>query len=413
MTPRLLAAALAGLTLVLPVRAQPDCGPCAPARADVDTLASAPYAGRGYDARQGAARAAAYLARRFEALGLRPLGPAFGHPFGFAADEVAAAGLSVDGRRLRMGTDALPVEGSRSGSGMARAGAGPGRVAVIAAGDSVEARVARAAAQGAVATVVLFEALPPYGAVGFAAPVPVFAVVRAAWAAGAGRGPLVRYRLNAAAALPRVGVNVVGAVPGTAAPDSFLVVTAHYDHMGCFVDAYARTDVCFPGANDNASGTALLLALAAEVARHPLRYTVVFAAMGGEEDGLHGSRALAAAPPWPLARTRFLVNLDMAASGAGLMAFGGTDFAPELARLNVLAAAQGAPPVTARAMRPNSDQYPFFARGVRAFYLLTSGGAQPYHSPRDVPATLEWDAWARLYRLTSAFLRELAGNGPS
>ncbi|HYE57789.1 MAG TPA: M28 family peptidase [Rhodothermales bacterium] len=405
MTPRL-AAALTLLLLASAAQAQPDCAPCLQARADVDTLTSVRYAGRGYDTRQGAARAASFVARRFEALGLRPLGGTHQVPFGFAAKLVGTSGLAVNGRVLRMGEDVLPLTGSRSGSGMARVGTGPGRVSVLTAPDSLAVRVGRAAAQGAVAVVVLGEALPAYGGTGFTAPVPVFAVRRAAWPDGT---PLVRYRMDAADAEPRVGVNVVGAVPGTAVPDSFLVVTAHYDHVGCFADAFSRADVCFPGANDNASGTAMLLALAGEVARRPLRYSVVFVAFGGEEQGLYGSRALAASPLWPLERTRFLVNLDMTASGAGVMAFGATDFGPEFARLAALASAQHLPSVIARETRPNSDHYPFVARGVRAFYLLTAGGTQPYHNVRDVPATLEWEAWERLYGLTSAFLQDLSG----
>ena len=68
---------------------------------------------------------------------------------------------------------------------------------------------------------------------------------------------------------------MAGYIPGTAHEDSFVYVTAHYDHMGTYVDAI------FPGANDNASGTAMLLSMAAYFQENPLPYTLVFVSFGG------------------------------------------------------------------------------------------------------------------------------------
>jgi Zn-dependent M28 family amino/carboxypeptidase len=102
------------------------------------------------------------------------------------------------------------------------------------------------------------------------------------------------------------GVNVLGVVRG-ADTSRVLVVSAHYDHVG------TSGGVVYNGADDNASGTAALLALADWYARHPPRHTMVFAFFDGEETGLLGARAFVASPPVPLARIAANVNLDMIA----------------------------------------------------------------------------------------------------
>lgn len=104
----------------------------------------------------------------------------------------------------------------------------------------------------------------------------------------------------------RRGVNVLGVVRG-ADTSRVIVVSAHYDHMGM------SGSVVFNGADDDASGTAGVLALADWYARHPPRHTMVFALFDGEEFGLLGARAFVASPPVSLARIAADVNLDMVA----------------------------------------------------------------------------------------------------
>lgn len=104
----------------------------------------------------------------------------------------------------------------------------------------------------------------------------------------------------------REGVNVLAMVRGTDT-SRVLVISAHYDHVG------VRGGTVFNGADDNASGTAAVLALAERYAHSPPRHTMIFAFFDGEETGLHGSRAFVAAPPVPLARIAANVNLDMVA----------------------------------------------------------------------------------------------------
>jgi hypothetical protein len=101
------------------------------------------------------------------------------------------------------------------------------------------------------------------------------------------------------------GVNVVGMVSGSDRADRYIVITAHYDHLGI------RNGEIFNGADDNASGTAALLALAEHFVNHPPRHSLIFAALDAEEVGLQGARAFVANPPVPVEAIMLNVNMDM------------------------------------------------------------------------------------------------------
>lgn len=118
-----------------------------------------------------------------------------------------------------------------------------------------------------------------------------------------GRGP-------AGGGLPAVqAVNLIGTCPGTDPSLPMMVVSAHYDHVG------VRGGQIFHGADDNASGVAVLLEAAASCVRQPFRRTLIVAAFDAEEMGLQGARAFLAAPPVTKDRLALNVNLDMLARG--------------------------------------------------------------------------------------------------
>jgi len=104
------------------------------------------------------------------------------------------------------------------------------------------------------------------------------------------------------------GVNVIGLIPGTRVTDRYIVVTAHYDHVG--VNAEGQV---FNGADDNASGVATMLALAAELKRQAPDHSVLIVALDGEERGLLGAKHFVEAPPVPLASIALNLNFDMTA----------------------------------------------------------------------------------------------------
>jgi len=107
----------------------------------------------------------------------------------------------------------------------------------------------------------------------------------------------------------RQGVNVLGLRRGCTYPDYFIVVTAHYDHLK------PRGNKIFNGADDNASGVAGLLYLAAQTLAQCPAYSYLFLATDAEELGLDGAKAFLAAPPVPRAQLLLNLNLDMISRG--------------------------------------------------------------------------------------------------
>jgi hypothetical protein len=121
------------------------------------------------------------------------------------------------------------------------------------------------------------------------------------------------------------GTNVLGVIPGTDLPNKYVIVGAHYDHVGSCTSKEAGDTVC-NGATDNAAGVAAALAIARDIAKSPLRRSVIIAFWDREEDGLLGSLAYTQSPLVPLADTVGYVNFDI--QGANLLpALRGTTFA--------------------------------------------------------------------------------------
>jgi Zn-dependent M28 family amino/carboxypeptidase len=99
--------------------------------------------------------------------------------------------------------------------------------------------------------------------------------------------------------------NVLGLCLGTDSKLPYFVVSAHYDHLGI------RDGQIYPGADDDASGVAVVLELAAFCRKTPFRHTILFAAFDAEERGLQGAKAFLVKPPVPQDRIALNVNLDM------------------------------------------------------------------------------------------------------
>ncbi len=99
--------------------------------------------------------------------------------------------------------------------------------------------------------------------------------------------------------------NIVGRLPGRDPNAATIVITAHYDHMGI------QEGVLYPGADDNGSGVAALLAAARHFRTAQPRHSIVFAALDGEELGQYGAQALLASDRLPRGRVGLNINLDM------------------------------------------------------------------------------------------------------
>lgn len=185
---------------------------------------------------------------------------------------------------------------------------------------------------------------------------------------------------------PREGVNVVGRCTGRSPDAPAIVLSAHYDHLG------VRNGETYHGADDNASGVAVLLAIAAECRREPFHHPLIVVAFDAEEDGLQGARAFVARPPVPRDRIALDINLDMVSrSDARELFAAGTYHYPELepalegvaARAPIsLRFGHDRPEDGADDWTTQSDHGPFHAAGVPFVYFGVEDHAD-YHKPTD------------------------------
>ena len=201
--------------------------------------------------------------------------------------------------------------------------------------------------------------------------------------------------------------NVCAIVKGTVKPDSFIFITAHYDHLGGL-----GKDTYFPGANDNASGVSLLLNLAHYYAQHPQPYSIGFILFAGEEAGLIGSKYYTENPLIPLKKIRFLINTDLAGTGEeGITVVNATEFPKEFAMMNAVNDENKLlAKINSRGKAANSDHYFFTEKGVPSFFFYTLGGIKAYHDVFDIAATLPLNEHEDLFKLIIKFNQKLMGN---
>ena len=198
--------------------------------------------------------------------------------------------------------------------------------------------------------------------------------------------------------------NICGVVKGASKPDSVLVITAHYDHLGGM-----GSNTYFPGANDNASGVSELLGLAKYYAAHPQPYTMAFICFSGEEAGLLGSKYFTQNPLIPLKSIRFLINLDLNGTGIeGITVVNATIYPQEFAALKQInSVGNYLVKVNPRGKAANSDHYFFTEKGVPAFFIYTLGGIKAYHDVYDISATLPLTEYTDLFKLIVKFNNSL------
>lgn len=198
--------------------------------------------------------------------------------------------------------------------------------------------------------------------------------------------------------------NVGGFVKGTTKPDSVIVITAHYDHLGGM-----GSETFFPGANDNGSGVSFLLSLAKHYAKNPPKYTIAFICFAGEEAGILGSKYFTENPLMPLEKIRFLINVDMVGTGeTGATVVNATQYPKEFKLLTELnETGKFLVKINPRGKAANSDHYFFTEKGVPAFFIYTQGGVSAYHDVFDQPETLPFTVYENLFKLFVGFNQSL------
>lgn len=347
----------------------------------VDTLSSPAFWGRGYT-NKGMEKAAGFIAKQFDSLGLQPVGNQYLQTFDYAVNTFPGKmEVTINAQKLQPGVDFIVAPESRGFTGALHFQVqdsthfmDAGNRVAIALQDKLTWSVSDKVADY---TLLLVN-----------------------------RASIADYPKKANISIENKlirdfgAANVCGKVTGTKFPNSLLVISAHYDHLGGMGSA-----TYFPGANDNASGTALLLNLAAYYAQHPAPFTIVFIAFAGEEAGLKGSEYFVNHPLVKLEHISFLLNLDLEGNGSdGITVVNGTLFKKAFALLNkVNETGHYIPQINARGKAANSDHYWFTEKGVPSFFMYTLGGSKAYHDIFDKPETLPMDEFEDLLTLIIEF----------
>jgi hypothetical protein len=219
-------------------------------------------------------------------------------------------------------------------------------------------------------------------------------------------------RGGAALALPSQNVYAVLRGTDPALSDQYVIVGAHFDHLGRSPSGALAPEaggVIRNGADDNASGTAAVLALARRFARRPARRSMVFANFTGEELGLLGSAWFADHSPVPLDHVQAMLNFDMVGRlrNDKLIVYGvatATELKPLVDSANaglglrISAVGDGFGP---------SDQSSFYAKNLPVLHFFTDLHDE-YHRASDKAATTDAGAEVRVVDLAERIARSLA-----
>jgi hypothetical protein len=211
----------------------------------------------------------------------------------------------------------------------------------------------------------------------------------------------------------QTGTNLLAVVRGSELPDEYVVVGAHYDHLdtrsnaagACRSGGTPGGEVC-NGATDNATGTALVVAIGRALKKHPPRRSVVLALWDSEEDGLLGSLYYVNNPLVPLAQTVAYVNFDIQGSDL-LPSLSTTSFAvgpetgtglTELALAAIQGEAFGTLPISYIFGQLRSDYANFVDGSVpTVFFSDSTNGC--YHTINDDVDVVDWTKLGKQARI--------------
>ncbi|MBD3637810.1 MAG: M20/M25/M40 family metallo-hydrolase [Crocinitomicaceae bacterium] len=197
--------------------------------------------------------------------------------------------------------------------------------------------------------------------------------------------------------------NVIGYIPGNK-KKKYVVFTAHYDHLGRM-----GADTYFPGANDNASGVAMLLALAKYFKENPPKYSLVFCFFSGEEAGLLGSKYFVEHPYFQLKRVKMVINVDiMGGAGDGITVVNATKHKKQFDKmLKINDDWKLLPEIKKRGASANSDHHFFSEMGVPAFFIYSMGSVKNYHDIYDTAENTPLTNFDEVHDLLRRFVHKL------
>ena len=207
--------------------------------------------------------------------------------------------------------------------------------------------------------------------------------------------------------------NILTTLPGSDPQlrDQVILVCAHYDHLGYGGDrALGPYGYIYPGADDNASGSAAILELARALAKlvAPPKRSIVFAAWDAEEKGLLGSKHWVDHPTFPIDRIAAVVNCDMVgrlrdARVTLIASRSGAGWRRLLSEQNEGRLRLDFP----WGIKANADHYSFFDQGIPAV-LFHTGLHDDYHRPSDTADRINSEGMMQVTRMLFAVVYELA-----
>lgn len=199
--------------------------------------------------------------------------------------------------------------------------------------------------------------------------------------------------------------NVLGFLPAedSATDGECVILGAHRDHFG------RQAGLLFPGADDNASGTAVLLEVARLLAQSEVKpkRSILFVSFSGEEQGLLGSKFYVSRPVLPLSKTRAMINVDHAGVGNGRLTVGVTGRSKEVAQ-RAAADAGLSGRLDVFGFFPGGDHVPFKEAGVPTLTIVSGGSHPHFHQPDDTADTIDPDILAAVTRYVLALTWQIA-----
>jgi hypothetical protein len=183
-----------------------------------------------------------------------------------------------------------------------------------------------------------------------------------------------------------------------------IVIGAHRDHFG------RQGGLLFPGADDNASGTAVLLETARVLSAMKPKRTILFISFSGEEAGLLGSQFYVNQPVRPLPSTKAMINVDHAGVGNGRLTVGLTGVAKEAAeKAGASAGVKGTLDIFG--FFPGGDHVPFKEAGIPTATVVSGGPHADFHQPGDTVDKIKPEILETTARFVLALAWQLA-NAP-
>lgn len=200
--------------------------------------------------------------------------------------------------------------------------------------------------------------------------------------------------------------NVIAYLEGKSKPDSCIIIGAHYDHLGLMGE-----NNIFNGANDNASGVAMVLTLAQYYKKHRPDYSIMFIFFDGEESNLLGAFYYNGNPRLPLEKVKYMIEPDMIGdTGDTLICQISDEGKDGLELLRTINASAKEPfgAIDCHPLTDLSDHYPFALKHVPAAYFSIEGdNYQYYHTPRDTYEHTSDENYERLFQLFISFTDKL------